>query len=124
MMKLMAMEGVYVVDLVYCSYGAKWMKPTRLLTNVKQLLELACSCTQDHDHIMLRGRAPSGEFWTALACAYPPLLCKAYTRGVQEAIRAERLDTRPRVFGGVASSADHAGARLWIRPGQNLDGGS
>ena len=45
MMKLMAMEGVYVVDLVYCGYGAKWMKPTRLLTNVKQLLELACSCT-------------------------------------------------------------------------------
>ena len=98
------------------------MKPTRLLTNVKQLLELACSCTQDHDHIMLRGRAPTGEFWTALACAYPPLLCKAYARGVQAAIRAERLDTRPRVIGGVSSSARPRWCppvdQAWAEPGR------
>ena len=46
-------EGVFIVDLVYCSYGAPWMKPTRLMTNVRALVELGCCCTGDHEHITL-----------------------------------------------------------------------
>ena len=46
MMKLMAMEGVYVVDLVYCSYGAKWLKPTRLLFSSRESHRAEAHCVR------------------------------------------------------------------------------
>ena len=83
---LLKMPGVIVVDLVYCAYGMPWMKPTRIVTNVKELAALARRCSGDHQHQMLRGVAPCGVLWTRIACPYPALLCSAYGRQVREAL--------------------------------------
>ena len=92
MQKLMDQPGVFVVELVYCAFGAKWLKPTRLLTNVDTLKELACRCTKDHQHQELRGRNSEGQLWTRLAAVYPPQLCNAYANLVKKAIEMRQLD--------------------------------
>ena len=76
MKEVMEHATVIVVDLVYCSYGAPWKKPTRLITNVKAIAALASHCSGDHEHITLRGVAPCGTLWTRLACTYPAQLCR------------------------------------------------
>lgn len=73
----------FVVDLVCCSFGAAWKKPTRFITSVSSLRRLASFCSADHEHQPLRGGAPCGALWTKLACAYPPLADRVshYARG-------------------------------------------
>ena len=88
MMELTTREGVYVRGLVYGSYGATAVKPTTVLTNVKRQLDLPSSCSQEHDRIMARDRAPTGELWMARACACPPSLGRACSSMAQEATRA------------------------------------
>ena len=84
-------SGTTSVSLVYCAYGAKWLKPTRLLTNVKELASLARSCTGDHKHQTLRGLSPEGVLWTRLAAAYPQGLCAAYGEAVRLACQRGQL---------------------------------
>ena len=61
MMKPMAMAEVFMIELVYCAYGARWLKPTRILTNVQALRALECRCSRDHVHQELRGRDHQGR---------------------------------------------------------------
>ncbi|CAK0837144.1 unnamed protein product [Prorocentrum cordatum] len=53
-------ESVLEVTLVYCACGARWLKPTRLLTNVPELGRLSRGCPGGHQHQTLRGVAPEG----------------------------------------------------------------
>ena len=74
--------------LVHCSYGASHLKPTRILSNMSELLELASICSGDHSHVQLRGTeryvAPDGSMRvrnrTAGAGAYPAQLCDKWCR--------------------------------------------
>ncbi|CAK0878548.1 unnamed protein product [Prorocentrum cordatum] len=92
MAKLVEQPGVFVVELVYCAFGARWLKPTRLITNVESLREPARRCSRDHPHQELRGRSAEGQLWTRLAAVYPPRLCSAYAKPVRKAIEAKRLE--------------------------------
>eukprot|EP00959_Pyramimonas_sp_CCMP1952_P378878 7936524-Pyramimonas_sp.AAC.1 len=85
MAKLLTMDGVRVVEIVYCAFGARWKKPTRIVTNVQALEELECKCSHDHDHQELRGRDSQGRLWARLAAVYPPRLCQAYASCVAKA---------------------------------------
>ena len=71
MRALMADPRVFVVDLVFCSFGAAWLKPTRLITTVQAMLALGGGCRGGHSHIALRGIAPCGTLWTKIVCPYP-----------------------------------------------------
>ncbi|CAK0897173.1 unnamed protein product [Prorocentrum cordatum] len=105
MAKLLTMDGVRVVEMVYCAFGARWKKPTRILTNVQALEELECKCSQDHDHQELRGRDSQGRLWTRLAAVYPPRLCKAYASCVAKAVSNNELklhDWRMRELRGAS----------------------
>ncbi|CAK0825583.1 unnamed protein product [Prorocentrum cordatum] len=105
MAKLLTMDGVRVVEMVYCAFGARWKKPTRIVTNVQALEELECKCSQDHDHQELRGRDSQGRLWTRLAAVYPPRLCKAYASCVAKAVSNNELklhDWRMRELRGAS----------------------
>ncbi|CAK0904139.1 unnamed protein product [Prorocentrum cordatum] len=75
--KLLTMNGVLVVGMAYCSFGARLKKPARIPTIVQALKELERGCSQDHDHQELRGRDSQGRLWTRLAAIYPPRMCNA-----------------------------------------------
>ena len=77
MAKILEHPSVIIVDLVYCRFGAPWLKPTRLVTNIRELAALQGGCPGGHVHQALRGTAPCGTLWTRLACAYPAKLCEA-----------------------------------------------
>ena len=94
MIELQQRSGVFAVDLVYCAYGAAWLKPTRLLTNIEELKLLACRCSRSHAHQELRGVSPQGVFWTRLAAVYPQQLCQAYAGRIEEALRAGHLPSQ------------------------------
>ena len=86
MKALMRAKGVVTIDLVYCMYGMPWLKPTRIITNVKELNVLSCQCSCGQVHQTLRGVAPCGTLWTRIACPYPPRLCAAYGKAVRSAV--------------------------------------
>ena len=82
MLRIAQRPDVYTVDLVYCRFGMKWMKQTRILTNIPALKKLACKCAGDHQHQILRGTAQAGHSGRdllahiRLCCAKPSLaLC-------------------------------------------------
>ena len=104
MMDIQNASDSFSLSLVYCAYGAKWLKPTRLLTNVKELVSLATSCKGDHEHQTLRGSSPEGVLWTRLAAAYPADLCVAYGEAIRKAcqrgqLAPHRAVDRPRMRG-------------------------
>ena len=96
-MKVMELEGVYLIYLDFCMYGTEWRKPTKLLTNVPELRALSrrcrgtasCYSRTGRAHRSLRGGVPKGiaEYadkvgwrWTAVASPYPEELCEEYAR--------------------------------------------
>ena len=85
MVQILRHPLVFVVDLVYCSYGMAWKKPTRIITSISSLTRLRTTCSGDHVHQTLRGTAPNGVLWTRLACAYPQQLCEAFGRALSAA---------------------------------------
>ena len=120
MRELANAPGVFCVDLVYCSYGMRWLKPTRFLTNIRALAALASKCSRDHEHIALRGAAPCGTLWTKLACAYPPDLCAAYGEHIFTAVTLGELSLSPPLQSAVAARQADARVRptdsAWARP--------
>ena len=93
---LMACEDVFVVDLCQCMYGlrppdarlfdgdVRVCKPTRLVTNVKALTQLARQCDGKHSHVHTLGtcRDKTGKLVrrSAAAAAYPPALCRQWAK--------------------------------------------
>ena len=67
--------GFWKLD--YCRFGARWRKRTRIYAN-SVLQGHRSLCTRDHEHIVLRGR----KSWTAVAQAYPTLVCKCIAGGL------------------------------------------
>ena len=63
-------------------FGVPWKKPIRLITSFACLSSLARRCCHTEPHQILRGAAPSGVFWTKLACPYPKEFCEAFCDAV------------------------------------------
>ena len=82
---LLRLQNVVLVTLHYCQFGERWKKPTSLMVaNAPAMHAVAltcessrgiCSATGCH-HIQLRGRDPTGTFWTLRAQPYPTKLCQ------------------------------------------------
>ena len=75
-----AMRWPCSVSFVYdnCRFGAAWLKPTRIVTNLPELAVLGVRCAGGHSHVPLRGQVRIDGKWvwrTSLAGAYPPALC-------------------------------------------------
>ena len=74
---LMEMEGTYTPDFQNWCFGPKRHKWSRLLTNMKQLRQLARTCPKNHEHAPW-GVAYSNSRWhfaTADKCEYQLQLC-------------------------------------------------
>lgn len=85
--KLLKAEGVELVGLDQCIYGAPSVKPTGILSNTKWMLEVVGRCEDARPHAHLRGGLvghmwdPASESWiwkTAKAAEYPQGLCRAW----------------------------------------------
>lgn len=85
-----------------CMWGAPWRKPTSLLAAGLDLHRVAARrCASTHEcarsgkaHRALRGRAPNGKWWTAIAQAYRRNFCAAIADAFADAHvrhRHERL---------------------------------
>ena len=74
----------------YCAYGAPWMKPTFLASNLPCVATLSKACHGGYicsysgrPHIQLRGRRADGTWRTSFAQPDPQFLCLAVARMVR-----------------------------------------
>ena len=80
--------GAYFIRYDNCAYGANYLKPTLIATNILEMKQLSRLCPGNHYHEHLSGKvkveSESGKHtwaWkTTLAGLYPPRLCRTYAR--------------------------------------------
>ena len=96
---LMQQDNVIVCDLDQCQFGTPWRKSTRVLVgNVPEqdCIYLFKKCFSGRDrccsrsgkrHVILQGKHPSGQNWTAIAAAYPRKLSEALVRTLTSNLR-------------------------------------
>ena len=90
------------IELDYCRFGEPWKKSTKIACTHNLLSSLACQCTGDHSHIVLRGstqRDGKSTKWTSLASAYPLELVRQWALLLAEAARAAGAAARLTVEG-------------------------
>ena len=103
--ELMMLEGVSFVNFPMCQYGARYKKPTSLLTNYPFLKCLAQECPHKRHGEVLRGRVRvergGKTFWTnrtTLAGSYPKKLCNKWAQAVKA--RLLNVEEKPRADPG------------------------
>ena len=89
MKKVMGRYGYVSVQLNQCAYGAKSVKPTRIVTNSLWIQEVnrLCGDVAKHTHIALKGKVydpvEDKYVWrTSKAAEYPQGLCEAWARSL------------------------------------------
>ena len=94
----------FTVHFDQCAYclkppdGAKGRikKPTTIVANLPEIMKLSrrCSCTRPHTVLQGSVRTLDGVFnRTALAAAYPPVLCRALAGSYETAARRLHKNT-------------------------------
>lgn len=93
-----------------CQMGARWRKRTRIASwNAPSELSFDQRCSGRHGrcsrtgrhHIVLTGRdKASGHLWTHLAAAYPPAMCTAAARWMNESWELSRFNHHQRLGRG------------------------
>jgi hypothetical protein len=85
-----------------CQYGARWRKPTGFIVfGIDDHHRLQARCHARHGicsfrhkpHLQLRGHAPSGVAWTAVASSYPARLGDDLAHCLLERERGEYMST-------------------------------
>ena len=109
----------FVINMHFCHYNCRYLKPTTLVTDLRPLQSLGASCSRDHVHEVLQGLVRlgpgKGTAWkTSLAGRYPEALARKWA-GILRACAppAGQLDgARPECV-GEARLAAAAGVSDW-----------
>ena len=88
-------SGAMFCDLDFCQFGEIWKKPTRLMYKGIDISSLGLKCTgtihrcsrTHRQHLPLKGRDASGQFWTLRAQPYPLAMCKEFASVAARALR-------------------------------------
>ena len=86
--------GAFDVTFDQCAFGAETKKPTQILTNIEELMNLQGSCPHGPGaHQVLEGVDAEGNWRTAAASLYPSLLCRSLAAAFLES-RSRTADDR------------------------------
>ncbi len=83
---------LYAIRVDYCAYGRRYMKPTAIMTNCRELLPLDKRCPHlkkgETHSMVLRGQNPrTGKPTTLLGNVYPPRMVAVWCDLVNAAVR-------------------------------------
>lgn len=98
-LNVMSLQGVHCVDFPMCAYKQNFKKPTRILTNCPELLELHRECVHHRHPEILKGRVFDPiKGWinrTSLAGSYPPELCRQWAQCVKASLLGLHAQKKP-----------------------------
>ena len=80
----------------FCAYGERWRKATKILSVCTSALSLgvcegskACCSFSGRPHITLKGRDPTGTWWTLRSQPYPRPLCREVFKQIASLTRGQ-----------------------------------